>query len=442
MPFDLKDGIMNAYRRIGAFSCLFISLGLWGCAGNKKQEPPKPTNEQLPPGGPRVPTGAPVIPAGHPDSMDTSGTPTTNPVSVLTMRTTEYSQSMQAAIDRKRPTTAPSALAPASQPTPQLASAIIASAVQTGGLPAPSQVQWSDPASETLSLTPGAVKASMQSTPSVANVSTTVAPHSSEPLVDAHANQIVSIQPPKPEPAEPASTNSLEQRLAIRVNEYPHDVSAQLDYELSRFVSDQSVPDLTTLSALPGEDSEMIAAVMDGLSNFRNNLRADANMLMSKKIAPLLDTAERLRSRSGLSIPVVRLCTDVYGFGNYKPFPGDVPHFLAGQEHQAILYCEVENFSSTVSDDKQWRTQLAQNTVLYSDQGVPEWRDNRQTLNDLSRSRRRDFFIVQKLTFSPNLPTGRYLMKVTVEDLQAQRISEATLPLDVEATSAAPAPSN
>ena len=68
---------------------------------------------------------------------------------------------------------------------------------------------------------------------------------------------------------------------------------------------DQPVPDLATLSSLPSEDSEMLAAVLDGLSNFRNNLRADANMLMSKKVAPLLDAAERLRSRAGLTIGTV-----------------------------------------------------------------------------------------------------------------------------------------
>ena len=38
------------------------------------------------------------------------------------------------------------------------------------------------------------------------------------------------------------------------------------------FLRDQSVPDLASLTSLPTEDRELVSAVMDGLSNFRNTL--------------------------------------------------------------------------------------------------------------------------------------------------------------------------
>ena len=61
---------------------------------------------------------------------------------------------------------------------------------------------------------------------------------------------------------------------------FPH----MLDYQLERFITDRPVPEMSTLSALAGEDSELLMAVLDGLTNFRNSVRADGNMLMASKV--------------------------------------------------------------------------------------------------------------------------------------------------------------
>lgn len=241
-----------------------------------------------------------------------------------------------------------------------------------------------------------------------------------------------------PKPALPAA--DLEAKLARHIQDYPRDLWAHLDYQLLHFLRDEQTPQLDALTALPLEDRELIATVMDGLTNFRNTLRADGNTLLSRKIKPLLELSDRLRSQADLNIPVATLCTNVDGFGVYEPISPS--RFLAGKEHQAIVYCEVENFSSAPVSDKQlWETKLAQEAVLYTESGMPVWVDKSGAITDRSRNRRHDFFLVKKIKLPAQLTIGRYLLKVTVEDQQAKRVAEQTIPIEIVAqVETSPAP--
>ena len=232
-------------------------------------------------------------------------------------------------------------------------------------------------------------------------------------------------------PVTPAfSSDVLEKKLLSRVKEYPRDVAGHLEYQLMQFLKDQPTPDLATLSALPEEDRELIAAVMDGLSNFRSQLRADNNMLLSKKIRPMVDLSARLQSQAELNIPSLTLCTKVDGFGRYDPI--DPPRFIASRDTQVIVYCEVANFTSRISGEKNlWQTDLTQDIVLYSEAGQPVWTDPTSRVQDTSRVRRHDFFVRKLVTLPASLPVGRYLLKVTVTDQQASRVAEASLPLQI-----------
>jgi hypothetical protein len=179
------------------------------------------------------------------------------------------------------------------------------------------------------------------------------------------------------------------------------------------------------------EDRELISAVMDGLSNFRSTLRSDNNLLLSRKVKPLLDLADRLRAQADLTIPTLALCTRVEGFGVYTPI--DPARFQTGREQPAVIYCEVENFSSQVDDHKMWETRLAQKAVLYTESGLPVWEDKSKDIIDHSRNRRHDFFITKVMRFPSTLTAGHYLLKVTVVDQHANRVAEATMPVQMVA---------
>jgi len=210
------------------------------------------------------------------------------------------------------------------------------------------------------------------------------------------------------------------------VKDYPRDVSAQLEYQLWLYLRDQPVPQLSTISSLPIEDREMLTAVMDALANFRNTVRADNNTLLSKKIKPLLDMADRLRSQADLNVPRVAFCKEVRGFGQYEIME---PRFSAMTEAKTILYCEVENFAAQVNEQQQWTSDLKLETVLYSEDSLQVWADKAEQVHDVSRNRRHDFFIRKFVTLPKNLGVGRYLLKVSVTDLQANRIAEYSLPI-------------
>lgn len=153
-------------------------------------------------------------------------------------------------------------------------------------------------------------------------------------------------------------------------------------------------------------------------------------MLQSKKVAPLLEMGDRIRSQGELHIPAIALCTSVTTFGVYEPM--EPASFHSGPNNTAVLYCEVANFSSQLNGKRQWETRLKHEAVIYTETGLDVWQDKSDTVTDQSRNRRHDFYVVKKLRL-PNLPVGRYLLKVTVTDLQMNRIAESTVPIQMVA---------
>jgi hypothetical protein len=278
-------------------------------------------------------------------------------------------------------------------------------------------------------------KPPVQTTLTLANQEAAVAAPVQQNPVDT-ANSPITISPDSP--AEKASNvtmaagaDAFELRIAKRAREYPRDVSANLDNQLLMFLRDESVPQLNSLAGLPTEDRELISAVMDGLSNFRNTLRQDNNMLLSRKIRPLTDLADRLSTQADLSIPTLVLCNKVEGFGRYDSI--EPAHFVAQREQQAIVYLELENFSSKQNDAKMWQTDVTQEAVLYTEDGLQVWADKTQRIQDLCRNRRHDFFLRTLVKFPGNLTVGRYMLKVTVVDQQANHVAEASLPIQMVA---------
>jgi hypothetical protein len=304
--------------------------------------------------------------------------------------------------------------------------------------PQSSQVRWGDPLELRLS---GAVNSTGNSTGggASANPAAGASPMSVK-QVGSWSNAPATVEqtpteitPPTAVPAAAivGSSDVMAQKIEKRVKEYPRDISGHLDFQLLRFLQDERVPELNTISSLPTEDRELVAAVVDGLSNFRSGIRQDNNMLLSRKIRPLLEMADRLRGEADLTIPTIALCTAVRTFGEYDPI--DPPRFAANKAHDVILYCEVENFSSQLDDKQLWLTKLTKGAVLYTENGMPVWSDKSETITDAARRRRHDFFIVKRLRLPSSLAVGRYLMKVTIHDMQVNRVAEVTLPIIVAA---------
>jgi len=224
------------------------------------------------------------------------------------------------------------------------------------------------------------------------------------------------------------SDNALSSRLVEHAQQFPNDLAGQLDLQLMRFLREEPVPQLETLGGLAADDRELLSAVLDALSNLRTGVRSDPNQLTSRKVRPLLELADRIRGSAELTLPTLYLCSEVRGFGQYEPME---TNFKAGQDNPAILYCEVENFSSQQNEKLLWETKLSQEVVLYTETGFPVWRDKGSIPTDQARNRRHDFYVYKRVTFPKTLAPGRYVLKVSIIDEQAKRVAENSLTVNI-----------
>jgi hypothetical protein len=361
-----------------------------------------------------APTPAPTIVAQTPPARPTVAIPTTAPT-------------QSAAVDS--PAVPPAAL---TQKTAAYAHSFEPTAAEekSAAKPKPSSVQWETPKPPRASANaPTALPQPAAPVESTAQVAALAESAKSNALIDVPATSPESVDFAASTTAHP--TGTFEQQIAQRVHDNPADMAAQLDNQLLAVVEDNSAPQLSTITALPSEDRELLSALIDGLVNFRTGIRQDENMLLSKKIQPILDMADRLRSEAELSVPTVALCTRVDGFGKYEVI--DPPRFPAGRENPAIVYCEIQNFDSRMNDQKQWETKLTQDVNVFTETGMLVWKEKSRDVSDICRNRRHDFFMYDLIKLPPSLTIGRYIVKVTIVDRNANRIAEKTVPVEIVA---------
>lgn len=231
----------------------------------------------------------------------------------------------------------------------------------------------------------------------------------------------------------------LTQTFSDRVGANPRDPASQLDLQIARYLNTglndnvgPGTPMTAELSALPDEDREMISAVVDGLTNFRAVYRNERNPLATQKAAPLLEMAERIRSRTDLAVGSIALCTAVRAYGNYDPI--EPLKFRSGVANTAVFYCEVEGFQSLLDEQGRWTTKLSIELRLFTatDAGLQVWDAKSDAVTDVSRKRRRDFFINKKIVLPATLNPGRYILKATVKDLQQKRVAEQHVEITLE----------
>lgn len=404
----------------GAICLLFI-----GC--NSQSPPPAKPAVAL--------THVTPTPPTPPEAID--GKPAPSTPDILARKTSTYAQDLEALMAQRRAASA--ATTPSNEnATPQAPSQDVSHALResTQNPPTAPAATANPPANATPTRPPSeAIAEPSTASPNVrdepaANQVASLAAPSTPPSSTAIPTD--SAPPAQASPAE-ASSSDFQRTLKSRINDHPRDIAAQLDYQLMQFIHDRPVPDMRAMASLPQEDRELLTALLDGLSNFRAGVRADNNTLLSRKIAPLLDLADRLRAQSDLTIPTIALCKRVDGFGVYEPI--DPPRFGAGREHPVIIYSEVANFDSHRNDKQLWETKLTISQVLYTESGLSVWPDKQdvKTITDLSRNRRHDFFLVKVIRLPASLTIGRYLLKVTITDQQANRVAEATLPIVITA---------
>jgi hypothetical protein len=222
----------------------------------------------------------------------------------------------------------------------------------------------------------------------------------------------------------------LESLLQQHLKAEPQNLLAVLDQQLYELIDGKPVPNRQATEGLAPEDKQMADALLGGLEAFRNQLKEGGpQQMQGTKVRPLLEMADQIRSLASLRVPAVALCTRVDGYGVYEPI--EPARFTSGRESSVVLYCEVAGFSSRQGDRKLWETRLGEDVELYGEQGQLVWRDKSSGVVDFSRNRRRDFFVSRILHLPGTLPEGRYTLKVIVVDQLANKLAEATTPVQI-----------
>lgn len=443
---------------------LITSVAITGCA---TQQPPKDSVEQQPEQVERI---SQLAQNNAEEAQVEEGRTDLNLGSdrtedILAQKTASYAEEIERLLAARAAEGAaaraasavPTSAAPA--PAPAVTIAPITKSVAPAGPAAESKVDFADPrhlppaqpdpqnaASAAVAQAPpaGAVEQKatvhqlLDTAPATANQAQHI-PAAGESIAAAAAlpAPIVDIHPQPIQPRQQVSdlldsSDPLARKLAERIKADPLNVSAHLDYQLLQMLNDQSVPELDAIAPLPQEDREIVSAVLDGLSNFRHGIRTGGNALLSQKIGPIVEMGERVRHQTTLAIPSLVLCRDVKQFGIYTPF--ESTRFPFGRKHPVVVYCEVANFASHLNSRNLWETKLKYEVLLYTENAsLQVWQHKPTPVVDQSNSRRRDFFIAKLVELPQDLPIGGYLMKVSIIDETANRIAEATVPLQIVA---------
>lgn len=154
-----------------------------------------------------------------------------------------------------------------------------------------------------------------------------------------------------------------------------------------------------------------------------------------------------------LGLGTVALCRRVEAFGRFSVYPGST--FVAGRTIPMIVYAEVENYAQVRESElpsvgatrkpagDRWALELSQEVQLYSSDGTLCWFAKEQSHRDASQSKRRDFFLVQRIDLPGSLSIGRYSLKVIVRDKAAAAVSgggeplaEVNIPINIVADAA------
>jgi hypothetical protein len=129
----------------------------------------------------------------------------------------------------------------------------------------------------------------------------------------------------------------------------------------------------------------------------------------------LKQSVRQLESQAKLKVFNGEFCTEISGFGQFRAFPST--QFRAQQ--RMLIYCEVENYTSA-ERDLSFHTTLRGSYLIRDGQGRAVQQAQFATVEDVSSSRRHDFYMYFPIQLT-ELPPGEYRLELNVEDTLANQ---------------------
>ena len=182
------------------------------------------------------------------------------------------------------------------------------------------------------------------------------------------------------------------------------------------------------LEMVTAEQQELATRFVEAWIVIREWHMGDQAGAASAAVRELEELQRSLFRLSDLSIPVLEICSEVRGYGQYDTI--EPPQLLAGLSTEFVLYCEVSDFVSEQRDGD-YNTTFDITTTILNRAGdvVLEIKD--ADIVDRCRNHRHDCFIPRLVCLPATLSPGRYVAKVTVVDKLGKKVAENRAPFQV-----------
>ncbi len=211
-----------------------------------------------------------------------------------------------------------------------------------------------------------------------------------------------------------------EQKKTVADN--PNNIAEQLRLRMMYLINNQDDKALALDEGMDVETHAIIQAQIRAMMASREADGRDPATFANNLLESVENLRGLVRAKADLSVPKVILCKSTEGFGVYEPYqPAEFP---AGMRQEVLIYVEVDNFSSEVTPNGFFRTLLTlRPSLLNKRTGEEIWSTTYENIEDLSRRRRRDFFLTVSQTIPASLAPGEYVLKVEVEDVLVGKIN-------------------
>ncbi|MFN0133940.1 MAG: hypothetical protein ACKVW3_15600 [Phycisphaerales bacterium] len=282
----------------------------------------------------------------------------------------------------------------------------------------------------------------------------TKASASGEPRLAAATNEVIitgNSEPPKPLPERIEETTLL---LVDLLRQQSTDATAAAKSSLALAALEALHPGALLQVITPaGVEDALTPEQRQAIETFRAMARAAGELPMEAPDISWRVTAiaEQALAAQPMRISNASLCTKVSGFGQFVPVAST--KFAAGRANRVIVYVEVDNFAyrtlaeldagtasgragTAINTTDRWAVELSQELQLrHEPDGLLVWARPEQRVLETSRNRRRDFFLVDDVTFPATLSIGRYSLKVITRDKTSNATDEKVLTFDIVADS-------
>lgn len=238
------------------------------------------------------------------------------------------------------------------------------------------------------------------------------------------ANQSIKLEIPNLD--DPAvAMDQLLGKLEKKLQERPDDTATQVKLRLIYAVLGQWHQALKDNGGKDTTDGQLARDLVALIKVFDNPDLVPAQQ--ANEALNLLDRLQDLlRKQADLKVSNMQLCREVVSFGSYKTMPPE--YFVAGKSLPVIVYLELDNFTSKKLGQDNHQTLLSLTMEIVTESGKVCWRQHDDKIEDTANKQRRDFYIARLIHLPPALPAGKLGLKVTVEDLNGNKVAQRSLP--------------